>query len=158
MPSVDPPAIPMAAGGNSAIVSPGSLVLNCVLDGEAHGGSQGLIGRSETPKDTRGISPYISIPPRVASDVLPVRRALGVTASRAIPKWGSPMNEETLNLSIRSFLKTVGVNSQRAIEHAVAAAVTAGSIAGTETFPAKMTLEIGGLKLNVVFNGDITLQ
>jgi hypothetical protein len=68
------------------------------------------------------------------------------------------MNEETLNLSIRSFLKTVGVNSQRAIEHAVAAAVTTGSIAGTETFPAKMTLEIAGLKLNVIFNGDIALQ
>jgi hypothetical protein len=68
------------------------------------------------------------------------------------------MNEETLNLSIRRFLKTVGVNSQRAIEHAVGAAVAAGSIAGTETFPAKMTLEIAGLKLNVVFSGDITLE
>ena len=30
------------------------------------------------------------------------------------------MNEETLNLSIRKFLKMVGVNSQREIEHAVA--------------------------------------
>jgi hypothetical protein len=68
------------------------------------------------------------------------------------------MNEETLNLSIRSFLKTVGVNSQRAIEHAVAAAVTTGTITGTETFPARMTLEIAGLKLHVAFSGDITLQ
>jgi Family of unknown function (DUF6494) len=66
------------------------------------------------------------------------------------------MNEEALNLSIRKFLKTVGVSSQRAIEHAVADA--AAAIAGTESFPAKMTLEIVGLKLNVAFTGEITLQ
>ena len=68
------------------------------------------------------------------------------------------MNEEALNLSIRKFLKAVGVNSQRAIEHAVTDAAAAGAIAGTESFPAKMTLEIAGLKLNVAFTGEITLQ
>jgi hypothetical protein len=68
------------------------------------------------------------------------------------------MNEETLNLSIRKFLKSVGVSSQRAIEHAVAEAAAAGAIAGTESLPAKMTLEIAGLKLNVAFAGEITLQ
>ena len=50
------------------------------------------------------------------------------------------MNEEALNLSIRRFLKAVGVGSQRAIEHAVADAVAAATIAGTESLPAKMTL------------------
>ena len=68
------------------------------------------------------------------------------------------MNEEALNLSIRKFLKTVGIGSQRAIEHAVADAAAGGTIAGTESFPAKMTLEIAGLKLNAVFTGEITLQ
>jgi hypothetical protein len=68
------------------------------------------------------------------------------------------MNEEALNLSIRKFLKTVGVSSQREIEHAVAKAAAAGDIAGTESFPATMTLEIVGLKVNVAFSGDITLQ
>jgi len=68
------------------------------------------------------------------------------------------MNEEALNLSIRKFLKTVGVNSQREIEHAVAKAAAAGAIAGTESFPAKMTLEVAGLKINVEFTGDIALQ
>jgi Family of unknown function (DUF6494) len=68
------------------------------------------------------------------------------------------MNEEALNLSIRKFLKTVGVNSQREIEHAVAKAAAAGAIAGTESFPAKMTPEIAGLKVKVEFSGDITLQ
>jgi hypothetical protein len=69
-----------------------------------------------------------------------------------------PMNEEAFNLSIRKFLKTVGVNSQREIEHAVANAIAAGTIAGTESFPAKMTLEVGKLKVKFEFSGEITLQ
>jgi hypothetical protein len=68
------------------------------------------------------------------------------------------MNEETLNLSIRKFLKAVGINSQREIEHAVAKAMAASAIEGTESFPAKMTLEISGLKVRVEFSGDIALQ
>ena len=67
------------------------------------------------------------------------------------------MNEETLNLSIRKFLKMVGISSQREIEHAVAAALGAGRIAGTESFPARMTLEVDGLKMRVVFEGAIDL-
>ena len=68
------------------------------------------------------------------------------------------MNEEALNLSIRKFLKAVGISSQRAIEHAVAKATADGVITGTESFPAKMTLDVAGLKVSVVFTGDITLQ
>jgi hypothetical protein len=69
-----------------------------------------------------------------------------------------PMNEEVLNLSIRKFLKMVGISSQREIEHAVARAAAASTIAGTGSFPAKMTLEVPGLQLNVEFGGDITIQ
>lgn len=68
------------------------------------------------------------------------------------------MNEETFNLSIRKFLKMVGVKSQSEIERAVANAVAAGAIAGTESFPATVTLEVAGLKLNVRFDGEIRLQ
>ncbi len=68
------------------------------------------------------------------------------------------MDEEALNLSIRKFLKTVGVNSQREIEHAVAKAIAAGAIAGTETFSATVTLQVEGLKLKVEFGGEIKLQ
>jgi len=68
------------------------------------------------------------------------------------------MDEEALNLSIRKFLKMVGVNSQRDIEHAVAKAIADGTIAGTESFPAVVTLEIAGLKLNVQFDGEIRLH
>ena len=68
------------------------------------------------------------------------------------------MNEETFNLSIRKFLKMVGVNSQREIEHAVTKAIADKTIAGTEAFPARVTLEVAGLKLNVKFDGEIRLQ
>jgi len=68
------------------------------------------------------------------------------------------MNEDVFNASLRRFLKKVGISSQREIEHAVAKATTAGTIAGTESFPAKMTLEIAGLKVNVEFKGEITLE
>jgi hypothetical protein len=68
------------------------------------------------------------------------------------------MDEEVFNLSLRKFLKTVGVSSQREIEQAAATAIQDGSIAGTETFPATMTLEVPGLKLRVVFDGDVKLQ
>jgi hypothetical protein len=68
------------------------------------------------------------------------------------------MNEETFNLSIRKFLKMVGINSQREIEQAVARAVAAGGIAGTESFPATVRLEVPGLALNVKFDGEIRLQ
>ncbi len=68
------------------------------------------------------------------------------------------MNEETFNLSIRKYLKMVGINSQREIERAVAKALADKTIAGTETFPARVTLEVAGLKLSAVFDGEVKLQ
>jgi Family of unknown function (DUF6494) len=68
------------------------------------------------------------------------------------------MNEETFNLSIRKFLKLVGVSSQREIEHAVTKARETSAIRGDETFPAHVTLEVPGLKLSVKFDGEIKLE
>lgn len=68
------------------------------------------------------------------------------------------MDDETFNLSLRKFLKTVGVGSQREIEQAVAAALQARTIAGTEAMPATMVLEIPALNLRVSFEGQIRLQ
>ena len=68
------------------------------------------------------------------------------------------MDQETFNLSIRKFLKTVGVSSQREIEQAVAKALAAGTISGAETLAATMTLRIAGLQLEVRFDGEIPLQ
>jgi Family of unknown function (DUF6494) len=68
------------------------------------------------------------------------------------------MDQETFNLSIRKFLKMVGINSQREIEQAVAKAMGDKRIAGTESFPAQVTLEIPGLRVKVTFDGQIKLQ
>jgi len=68
------------------------------------------------------------------------------------------MNDEALNMSIRKFLKTVGVNSQLAIEKAVQKAVTEGKLKGNEAFPAAMTLSIEKLNMNVKFDGEIRLE
>ena len=68
------------------------------------------------------------------------------------------MNEETFNLSIRKFLKMVGVNSQREIEQAVARARADGRVQGTETFPAHVTLHVEGLAIDVRFDGEIRLE
>ena len=68
------------------------------------------------------------------------------------------MDEEALNLSIRKFLKMVGVNSQREIEHAVAAAVASGKASGVDFFPAQVTLKVAGLGLDVAFDGEIRLR
>ena len=68
------------------------------------------------------------------------------------------MNDEALNMSIRKFLKTVGVNSQLAIEKAVQKAVADGKLKGNEAFPAAMTLSIGELSLDIKFDGEIRLE
>jgi hypothetical protein len=68
------------------------------------------------------------------------------------------MDQETFNLSIRKFLKMVGVNSQREIEQAVGKALAAGTLKGGESIPARVTLEIPSLGLKVPFEGDIRLK
>jgi hypothetical protein len=68
------------------------------------------------------------------------------------------MDEEVFNLSIRKFLKVVGIGSQREIERAVAQAIADGKIAHSDHFPARMTLVVDGLDINVSFDGEIKLQ
>ena len=68
------------------------------------------------------------------------------------------MDQETFNLSIRKFLKMVGVNSQREIEQAVQKALAANRLSGSEILPAQVTLEIPQLGLKVPFHGEIKLK
>jgi hypothetical protein len=68
------------------------------------------------------------------------------------------MDQETFNLSIRKFLKNVGVNSQREMEQAVQRSIESGKLKGSETIPVKMTLEIPSLAVKVPFDGEIRLK
>ena len=68
------------------------------------------------------------------------------------------MDQETFNLSIRKFLKMVGVNSQREIEQAVQKAMESGKLKGEEAVPVKCTLEIPSLGVKVPFDGEMRLK
>jgi predicted lactoylglutathione lyase len=68
------------------------------------------------------------------------------------------MNEEVLNTSLRKFLKTVGVTSQREIEQAIRAAVAGGRIKGNEAVKAQMVLTIEAAGLNHKIDGTIELE
>jgi hypothetical protein len=68
------------------------------------------------------------------------------------------MNEEALNTSLRKFLKTVGVTSQREIEKAVRDAVASGRLLGSETLAAKASISIGQINLSFEVDGSIELE
>ncbi len=68
------------------------------------------------------------------------------------------MNQDAFNMSIRKFLKRVGVHSQREIEAAVERGIGTGKLKGTESLPVKMTLTMGGTELNVTFDDKIDLE
>ncbi len=68
------------------------------------------------------------------------------------------MNEEALDVSVRKFLKKVGVTSQREIEQAVRAAVGGGKLKGNETLPARATLTIEDIGLSVEIEGAVELE
>jgi len=57
------------------------------------------------------------------------------------------MDADRLNMSIRKFLKHVGVHSQREIESAVNDAIAAGKLKGSESMPVKMVLVLDGKEL-----------
>lgn len=68
------------------------------------------------------------------------------------------MNQDAFNMSIRKFLKHVGVHSQREIEAAVERAIKSGKLKGDEKLPVKMTLTVGGVDLSVAFDDTIVLE
>jgi hypothetical protein len=68
------------------------------------------------------------------------------------------MNEEAFNVSMRKFLKKVGITSQREIEQAVRAAVDSGKLKGNEALPAKVVLTVDGIGLAVEIEGAVELE
>ena len=67
------------------------------------------------------------------------------------------MNDDVLNMSLRKFLKMVGVTGQREIERAVQEALDAGKLKGDEKLPAEVRLTIPAAGLDVVIDGEIEL-
>jgi hypothetical protein len=97
---------------------------------------------------------------------LPAQRALSQQPAPAIVRFATvirpfeelAMKEEVLNTSLRKFLKTVGVTSQREIENAIRKAVAERRIKGNEALAAQMVLTIGDVGLNFKIDGTIELE
>ena len=68
------------------------------------------------------------------------------------------MDPDAFNMSIRKFLKHVGVHSQREIEAAVQKALATGRLKGHESLKATMTLTLEGTDLTVTFDDKIRLS
>ena len=68
------------------------------------------------------------------------------------------MNEEALNVSVRKFLKKVGITSQREIEQAIRKSVADGRLKGNEALAARMTLTVEGVGLAIEIDGGIELE
>jgi Family of unknown function (DUF6494) len=67
------------------------------------------------------------------------------------------VDEDVLNMSLRKFLKKVGVTSQREIENAIKAALEGGRLKGDERLPASVRLQVPGAGLDVVIEGELEL-
>jgi hypothetical protein len=67
------------------------------------------------------------------------------------------MDEDRFNMSIRKFLKAVGVTSQREIETAVRDALKSGKLKGSERLKAKVTLTLSGVGVSHEIDGEIEL-
>ena len=68
------------------------------------------------------------------------------------------MDEDIFNMTLRKFLKNVGITSQREIEGAVRAAIDDGKLSGHESIDAKVTLTIESLGLSTEIDGKIDLK
>lgn len=68
------------------------------------------------------------------------------------------MDEETLNKSVRSFLKKVGINSQREIEKAARDLAEAGRLEGRDKVAASVVLRVPDLEVELEIRDDLDLR
>ena len=68
------------------------------------------------------------------------------------------MDEETFNMSIRKFLKTLGVTAQREIGLGVRKQLSNGELSGDEELEATATVRVQGIPEDIVITGVIALS
>jgi hypothetical protein len=85
-------------------------------------------------------------------------RMLRSSPERSNPRVEEPrVDEDAFNLSVRKFLKQLGVTAQREIELSVREQLEAGELAGDETLEARATVVVSRLPRDVVVTGTIAL-
>jgi hypothetical protein len=68
------------------------------------------------------------------------------------------MDEEAFNMSVRKFLKRLGVTSQREIEQAVREQLDSGALRGDEVLDVEARVSVHGIPQETVVSGKITLE
>ena len=71
---------------------------------------------------------------------------------------GTPVDEDAFNMSLRKFLKKLGVTSQREIEIAVREQLEAGTLQGAESLPVQAVVTVTGLDRDIRVDGTISLS
>mgnify|MGYP001303226220 CR=1 FL=1 len=67
------------------------------------------------------------------------------------------MDEEALNISIRKFLKKLGIKAQREMEQAIIVSLKQGKLNGNETLAAKARVSLEGTDVDFTIAEQITL-
>ncbi len=67
------------------------------------------------------------------------------------------MDEDIFNMSLRKFLKKVGITAQREIENTIRGAVADGRLAGGGKVSAKAVITLEGFDDEIVISGDIEI-
>ena len=67
------------------------------------------------------------------------------------------MDDEAFNMSVRKFLKQLGVKSQREIEAAVREQLEAGTLEGDEVLEVQARVTVRGIPHETEVNGKISL-
>jgi hypothetical protein len=68
------------------------------------------------------------------------------------------MDADAFNMSVRKFLKKLGVTSQRDIEAAVREQIDSGALQGDEVLEVVATVSVKGLPDDIVVAGSISLS
>jgi hypothetical protein len=68
------------------------------------------------------------------------------------------MNEDNFNMSVRKFLKTVGVTAQREIEKAVRQAEAEGKLKGADLLKIEARVTMTAVALDIDINGELDVR
>jgi hypothetical protein len=71
-------------------------------------------------------------------------------------RWGA-VDDDAFNMSVRKYLKKLGVTAQREMELGLRERIDAGELKGDETLEAQATIRIQGLDHDIVVTGQINL-
>tara|TARA_Y100001934_G_scaffold268277_1_gene350046 strand:- start:886 stop:1119 length:234 start_codon:yes stop_codon:yes gene_type:complete len=73
------------------------------------------------------------------------------------PKGQSGMDKDELNISIRKFLKKLGIKSQREMEEAITKAVESGDLEGNERLRVTAHVALEGTDVDFTITEEISL-